>query len=255
MRRNLVVANWKMNGSLEANRKWVQEFSAFSPLDTELVVCSPFVYLNELQQSFLTSALMINTGAQDCSAHENGAFTGEVSAAMLRDIGCPWVIVGHSERRHGLGETNEIVAAKAKMAVQYGLRPIVCVGETLEEREAGRTSDVVLSQLNAVLDVIGAEALASGALAYEPVWAIGTGKTATPQQAEVVHAALRDSVESRDPRAAEELRILYGGSVKPSNAKELFACNDIDGGLIGGASLKANEFYEIAQAACGSDII
>ncbi len=255
MRRNLVVANWKMNGSLEANRKWVQEFSAFSPLDTELVVCSPFVYLNELQQSFLTSALMINTGAQDCSAHENGAFTGEVSAAMLRDIGCPWVIVGHSERRHGLGETNEIVAAKAKMVVQYGLRPIVCVGETLEEREAGRTSDVVLSQLNAVLDVIGAEALASGALAYEPVWAIGTGKTATPQQAEVVHAALRDSVESRDSRAAEALRILYGGSVKPSNAKELFACNDIDGGLIGGASLKANEFYEIAQAACGSDMI
>ena len=255
MRRGLVVGNWKMNGSLEFIENWISQYTAFLETQTETAICPPYVYISFLRNRLMTSAIHMGVGAQDCSVHNDGAYTGEVAANMLADVGCSFVIVGHSERRHGLGETNEIVAAKAKMAVQCGLRPIVCVGETLEEREAGRTSDVVLSQLNVVLDVIGAEALASGALAYEPVWAIGTGKTATPQQAEVVHAALRDSVESRDPRAAEALRILYGGSVKPSNAKELFACNDIDGGLIGGASLKANEFYEIAQAACGSDII
>ena len=249
MRRSLVVGNWKMNGTLESCREWVQAFTTFSPLDTELVICPPFVYLNGLKQAFLTSALDINVGAQDCSVHEDGAYTGEVSAAMLRDIGSPWVILGHSERRQLHDETNEEVAQKAAMAIRYGLRPIICVGETLEQRESGATTDVVLGQLNAVLDVIGAEGLASGALAYEPVWAIGTGKTATPQQAEVVHAALRDSVESRDSRVAQELRILYGGSVKPANAQELFACNDIDGGLIGGASLKAGDFYAIAQAA------
>ena len=201
------------------------------------------------------SALDINVGAQDCSVHESGAFTGEVSAGMLADVKCPWVIVGHSERRQYHGETNEIVAAKAKIAIEHGLRPIVCVGETLEERESGRTSDVVIGQLNAVLDAIGPETLVTGAVAYEPVWAIGTGKTATPQQAQLVHAELRDSVESRDSQAASALRIIYGGSVKPSNAAELFACNDIDGGLVGGASLKAADFYAIAQAASGIGLI
>ena len=192
----------------------------------------------EISRQAFQSALDINVGAQDCSVHESGAFTGEVSAGMLADVKCPWVIVGHSERRQYHGESNEIVAAKAKIAIEHGLRPIVCVGETLEERESGRTSDVVIGQLNAVLDAVGPEALVTGAVAYEPVWAIGTGKTATPQQAQLVHAELRDSVESRDSQAASALRIIYGGSVKPSNAAELFACNDIDGGLVGGASLK-----------------
>lgn len=254
MRRNLVVANWKMNGSVEANRLWAQEFSAYPPVEAELVVCPPFPYILSLQEQFLAAAVGINCGAQNCSEHESGAYTGEVSAQMLADVQAGWVILGHSERRLYHGETNEIVALKAKKAIEYGLRPIVCVGETLEQRENGETADVVLTQLNAVLDAIGAENLARGALAYEPVWAIGTGKTATPQQAEVVHAALRDSVESRDSRAASELRILYGGSVKPANAPELFACHDIDGGLIGGAALKAGEFYAIAQAASATEL-
>lgn len=255
MRRSLVVANWKMNGSYESIDEWIQTYTTFSPVNTETAVCPPFVYIAYLQQKFLTNALDINVGAQDCSAFESGAYTGEVSAAMLADIKCPWVIVGHSERRQYHGETNEIVAQKAKIALEHGLRPIVCVGETLEERESGRTSEVVLGQLNAVLDVIGARSLLNGALAYEPVWAIGTGKTATPQQAQLVHAELRDSVESRDSLVASELRIIYGGSVKPSNAAALFACNDIDGGLVGGASLKAADFYEIAQAASGIGLI
>ena len=185
-----------------------------------------------------------------------GLFRSRIRCFYRRgDVKCPWVIVGHSERRQYHGETNEIVAAKAKIAIEHGLRPIVCVGETLEERESGRTSDVVIGQLNAVLDAIGPEALVTGAVAYEPVWAIGTGKTATPQQAQLVHAELRDSVESRDSQAASALRIIYGGSVKPSNAAELFACNDIDGGLVGGASLKAADFYAIAQAASGIGLI
>ena len=231
MRRSLVIANWKMNGSADFIDQWTNVFTTFSPVSTELAVCPPFVYIRYLQQKFLTSALDINVGAQDCSVHESGAFTGEVSAGMLADVKCPWVIVGHSERRQYHGESNEIVAAKAKIAIEHGLRPIVCVGETLEERESGRTSDVVIGQLNAVLDAVGPEALVTGAVAYEPVWAIGTGKTATPQQAQLVHAELRDSVESRDSQAASALRIIYGGSVKPSNAAELFACNDIDGAL------------------------
>ena len=184
MRRSLVIANWKMNGSVDFIDQWTNVFTTFSPVNTELAVCPPFVYIRYLQQKFLTSALDINVGAQDCSVHESGAFTGEVSAGMLADVKCPWVIVGHSERRQYHGETNEIVAAKAKIAIEHGLRPIVCVGETLEERESGRTSDVVIGQLNAVLDVIGPEALVTGAVAYEPIWAIGTGKTATPQQAQ-----------------------------------------------------------------------
>lgn len=211
MRRSLVIANWKMNGSVDFIDQWTNVFTTFSPVNTELAVCPPFVYIRYLQQKFLTSALDINVGAQDCSVHESGAFTGEMSAGMLADVKCPWVIVGHSERRQYHGETNEIVAAKAKIAIEHGLRPIVCVGETLEERESGRTSDVVIGQLNAVLDAIGPETLVTGAVAYEPVWAIGTGKTATPQQAQLVHAELRDSVESRDSQAASALRIIYGG--------------------------------------------
>lgn len=255
MRNPLIVANWKMNGSLEAIDQWVKEFTTFNPLLTEMVICPPFVYLNDFRTRLLTNALDISVGAQNCSTEEMGAFTGEVSAGMLSDTGCQWVILGHSERRMLYGETNEIVAKKAVQAVNVGLKPIVCVGETLEQREAGKTTEVVLSQLNSILDAIGAQELSKGALAYEPVWAIGTGKTATPDQAQAVHEALRVGVESRDSLAASALRILYGGSVKPSNAAKLFACADIDGGLIGGASLKASDFYAIAQASVVPDVI
>ncbi len=225
-------------------------------MSTELAVCPPFVYIRYLQQKFLTSALDINAGAQDCSVHESGAFTGEVSAGMLADVKCPWVIVGHSERRQYHGETNEIVAAKAKIAIEHGLRSIVCVGETLEERESGRTSDVVIGQLNAVLDAIGPEALVTGAVACEPVWAIGTGKTATPQQAQLVHAELRDSVESRGFsscfRAQNYLRrirqaVQCGRSFLPAMT--------LTEASVGGASLKAADFYAIAQAASGIGLI
>ena len=221
--------------------------------DVDVVFCVPAIdivpVVNEVKDT------NIKVGAENMFYEEKGAYTGELSPEMLVDAGVSYVIIGHSERRQYHGETNEIVAAKAKIAIEHGLRPIVCVGETLEERESGRTSDVVIGQLNAVLDVIGPEALVTGAVAYEPIWAIGTGKTATPQQAQLVHAELRDSVESRDSQAASALRIIYGGSVKPSNAAELFACNDIDGGLVGGASLKAADFYAIAQAASGIGLI
>lgn len=255
MRNPLVVANWKMNGSQETMNKWIEEFTTFNPLLVEMVLCLPFVFIKDFKTRLLTSALDIAVGAQNCSAEENGAYTGEVSAQMLADIGCQWVILGHSERRMLYGETNDVVAKKAIQAVKAGLKPIVCVGETLEQRQAGQTEEVVISQLNSILDAIGPEELSKGALAYEPIWAIGTGKTATPEEAEAVHKALRLGVESRDSFAASVLRILYGGSVKPSNAAKLFACADIDGGLIGGASLKASDFYGIAQAAVVPDVI
>jgi triosephosphate isomerase len=191
----------------------------------------------------------IDIGAQDVSEREPGAFTGDVAATMLADVGCRWVIVGHSERRQLHGESDAVVAAKAEAALKAGLRPIVCVGETLAEREAGQTGAVVTRQLDAVLDRIGAAALARGALAYEPVWAIGTGRTATPAQAQEVHSGLRARVATRDPETAAALRILYGGSVKPANAAELFTQADIDGGLIGGASLVADDFAAICAAA------
>ena len=248
MRRSLVIANWKMNGSVDFIDQWTNVFTTFSPVSTELAVCPPFVYIRYLQQKFLTSALDINAGAQDCSVHESGAFTGEVSAGMLADVKCPWVIVGHSERRQYHGETNEIVAAKAKIAIEHGLRPIVCVGETLEERESGRTSDVVIGQLNAVLDAIGPEALVTGAVAYEPVWAIGTGKTATAEQANETIGFIRKTVgEMFCEKCAAKLRIQYGGSMNAGNCKELMAMPEIDGGLIGGASLKAPDFAAIVN--------
>ena len=250
MRRSLVIANWKMNGSVDFIDQWTNVFTTFSPVNTELAVCPPFVYIRYLQQKFLTSALDINVGAQDCSVHESGAFTGEMSAGMLADVKCPWVIVGHSERRQYHGETNEIVAAKAKIAIEHGLRPIVCVGETLEERESGRTSDVVIGQLNAVLDAIGPETLVTGAVAYEPVWAIGTGKTATAEQANEVCAVIRNVIAKvYDKTAADAMTIQYGGSMNAKNAAELLAQPDVDGGLIGGASLKAPDFAVIVDAA------
>lgn len=250
MRKSLVVANWKMNGSLADTHTWVKEFSEMPEVSAEVAVCAPFVYLPALAGDVREKGVKLGIGAENCASFTKGAYTGEVSAAMLSDIGCEWVILGHSERRSLFGENNEQVAEKARLALESGLRPIICVGETLEEQESGRTVEVVKEQLEAVLKVVGAKSLAErGAIAYEPVWAIGTGKTATPQQAELVHAVLRDSVESYDSAAGQSVRILYGGSVKPSNAADLFACNDIDGGLIGGASLKAGEFHAIALAA------
>jgi triosephosphate isomerase len=244
-RRALVAANWKMNGSLTANEDWAAAFvPKAASLHCDVVVCAPFVYLCTLGRSLAPAEL----GAQDLSEHTAGAYTGDVSGEMLADIGCRWVIVGHSERRQLHGETNAVVAAKAARAVQAGLRPIVCVGETLEEREAGRTQAVVTAQLGAVLDAIGPAGLTRGALAYEPVWAIGTGRNATPAQAQEVHAALRAQVAQQNASAAAALRILYGGSVKPANAGELFSQQDIDGGLIGGASLSATDFLAVCAA-------
>ena len=240
-RRPLVAANWKMNGSRAANEVWLNEFGARKSAPAcDVVVCAPYLYLDSLRHALSRDEI----AAQDVSAHEPGAYTGDIAAEMLRDAGCGWVIVGHSERRHWHGETDAIVATKAERALQTGLRPIVCIGETLQQREAGQTHAVLRSQLAAVLDRIGAKGLSSGALAYEPVWAIGTGRTATAGQAQEVHVALRTQIGND----AKTVRILYGGSVKPANAAELFAQPDIDGGLIGGASLIAADFLAICAA-------
>lgn len=245
-RRSLVAANWKMNGALAVNEQWTSAFVAQAPtVPCDVVVCPPHVYLCTLVRAIAPAEL----GAQDLSEHTAGAYTGDVSGEMLADVGCRWVIVGHSERRQLHAETDAVVAAKAARALESGLRPIVCIGETLAEREAGRTHAVVQAQLAAVIDRIGADGLARGALAYEPVWAIGTGRNATAQQAQEVHAALRAQVAKHDGEAAAALRILYGGSVKPANAAELFSQPDIDGGLIGGASLAAADFLAICAAA------
>jgi triosephosphate isomerase len=247
MRRKLVAANWKMNGSRAANAAWAEAFHARTPRNCDVVVCAPYVYLPQLLAALDGSAAAV--GAQNLSEQAPGAFTGEVAGEMLRDLGCGWVIVGHSERRALYGETNAVVAAKAARAVALGLRPIVCVGETLAEREAGRTTEVVKAQLEAVLARCAPAQLLAGAIAYEPVWAIGTGKTATPAQAQELHAVLRAGLATVDADAAARIRLLYGGSVKPSNAAELFGSPDIDGGLIGGASLQVDDFLAICAAA------
>jgi len=246
VRRKLVAANWKMNGSSAANAQWVASWRGVAP-PCDAVVCAPFVYLPQVGAGLAGTSAQL--GAQNLSEQAPGAYTGEVAGEMLLDIGCHWVIVGHSERRALYGETNELVARKAARAIALGLKPIVCVGETLEERDAGRTLDVVAAQLSAVLALSSVEQLAGGALAYEPVWAIGTGRTATPAQAQDVHAAIRAQLARGDAAAAQRTRILYGGSVKPGNAGELFAQPDIDGGLIGGASLVAADFAAICAAA------
>ena len=247
MRHKLVAANWKMNGSLAANAAWAVAFRGSAAPACDVVVCAPFVYLSVLQENLRGTKAAV--GAQNLSHEAPGAFTGEVAGEMLADIGCRWVIVGHSERRALYGESNELVAAKAARAVALGLKTIACVGETLAEREAGRTMDVVDAQLDALLARCTVAELATGAIAYEPVWAIGTGKTATPAQAQEVHAAIRARLAKADAAAAARTRLLYGGSVKPANAAELFGQTDIDGGLIGGASLQAKDFLAICAAA------
>jgi triosephosphate isomerase len=246
-RRQLVAANWKMNGSRGENERWLTAFRAGS-VPCDVVVCPPYVYLHQVEQGLAGSGAEL--GAQNVSHREAGAFTGEITAEMLVEAGARWVIVGHSERRvphHG--EDDEIVAAKAERAFAVGLKPIVCVGETLDEREAGRTEAVIGTQLAAVLRRCPPAQLARGAIAYEPVWAIGTGRTASPEQAQQVHAAIRAQLAMQDAAAAPAVRLLYGGSVKPSNAAALFAQPDIDGGLIGGASLVAADFLSICAAA------
>ncbi|SPE35168.1 Triosephosphate isomerase [Burkholderiales bacterium] len=245
-RNKLVAANWKMNGSRADNERWLQAFRA-APAHCETIVCPPYVYLQQIVQGLAGTAAGI--GAQNVSERTAGAWTGQVAAEMLLDSGASWVIVGHSERRAACGESDDVVAAKFERAVAAGLRPILCVGETLAQREQGRTQQVVAMQLDAVLRRCPAAQLAAGAVAYEPVWAIGTGRTATPQQAQEVHAAIRSRLASQDPAAAAVTRVLYGGSVKPANAQELFSQPDIDGGLIGGASLVAADFLAICAAA------
>jgi triosephosphate isomerase len=247
-RHPLVAANWKMNGSIAANERWLAAFRAgATSLGCEAVVCAPYPYLAQLWVGL--QGIPAEVGAQDLSEHRAGAYTGDVAGEMLADVGCRWVIVGHSERRALHGESNERVAAKVARALEAGLRPIVCVGETLAEREAGRTNEVVRAQLQTVLDAVDVAALERGAIAYEPVWAIGTGRTATPAQAQQVHAAIRAQLAAVDSRVAAAVRVLYGGSVKPDNAAALFAEPDIDGGLIGGASLSAEDFLRICAAA------
>lgn len=244
-RRKLVVGNWKMNGSVAANAALLDALKTASLGSAEVSVCVPAPYLRDVATSLAKSAIV--WGAQDCSAHASGAYTGEVSAAMLAELGCRHVIVGHSERRAMHGEGDRLVADKAAAALANGLVPIVCVGETLAEREANATENVVARQLGAVIDVLAAR-IDAAVVAYEPVWAIGTGKTATPSEAQAVHAFLRALLAKRGAASAA-IRILYGGSVKADNAAELFAEPDIDGGLIGGASLKAVEFIAICRAA------
>ena len=245
MRGKLVVGNWKMNGGLRQNDALLHDLRSnwTAPEGRQLAVCVPFPYLWQAQAAL--SGSVIAWGAQNASEHALGAYTGEVSAAMIGEFGCRYAIVGHSERRTLYGETDRQTAAKAAAVLGAGLTPIVCVGETMDERDAGATEAVVLRQIDAVIDAIRGR-LVDVVVAYEPVWAIGTGRTATPEQAQAVHRLLRERLQ-RAERAAENL-LLYGGSVKADNAKALFAMADIDGGLVGGASLKAAEFLAIAHA-------
>lgn len=248
MRTYMIAGNWKMHGSKQSVATLLAEIKASLPTDlpAEWVVFPPFVYLEKTQLAL--TGTHIAWGGQNCAEHAQGAFTGEVAATMLTEFGCQYVIVGHSERRHLLNESNQTVAAKFIRAQAEGLTPILCLGETQSERESGLTQQVVLAQLEAVLQLAsGVQVLQNAVLAYEPVWAIGTGLTATPEQAQAVHLTLRAAVAEHDSVVADKLRILYGGSVKPCNAASLFAMPDIDGGLIGGASLDAKTFVEIGQ--------
>lgn len=249
MRRALIVANWKMYGRREFIRDYLRDLSGglFGPTPADLTICPPAVYLGELTR-YLPAA--IETGAQDCSPDRgDGAYTGEISASMFADMGCRWVIVGHSERRHRLHEDNSLVTAKFAAVLAAGIQPILCVGETAEERASGHAESVVLAQLESVLDTIEIGGLARAVIAYEPVWAIGSGAPATPADAQAMHRLLRHAVERRSPRVAGEMRIIYGGSVKPQNAAGFFRLPDVDGALIGGASLNAGMFLEVAFAA------
>lgn len=248
MRRSLVVGNWKMNGSSQANSALLAAIVAgLTPADAACAVCVPAPYLAQCAAELTGSALA--WGAQDVSPYAGGAYTGEVAAGMLTDFACRYVIVGHSERRAYHLESNALVAQKTLAALAAGLTPIVCVGETLAQREAGQTAAIVSAQLGAVLELVPVSAMNQLVLAYEPVWAIGTGLTATPLMAQEVHQLLRAQLAQKNAVAARGVQILYGGSMKPDNARDLLAMPDIDGGLIGGAALKAADFLAIVHAA------
>ncbi len=249
MRQPLVAGNWKMNGSLESIGTLLEGIKAGMDevRQAEVAVCAPAIYLPAVQQQLSGTAIV--WGAQDVSAEISGAYTGEIAASMLNDFNCKYVIVGHSERRAYHAESDQLVARKYAAARAAGLVPILCVGETLEEREQGTTEQVVARQLDAVIELEGVAALGDGVVAYEPVWAIGTGKTASPDQAQAIHAFIRGRIVELDAGVAAGLRILYGGSMKPGNTRELMSKPDIDGGLIGGAALAATDFLGICTAA------
>jgi triosephosphate isomerase len=249
MRNILIAGNWKMNGGSAGNVELVAGIIAGAPTTdrVKLLICPPSAYLAAVAAQLAGSKVLL--GAQTVSEHAVGAFTGEISTSMLKDVGCDYVIVGHSERRALYGETSDAVAAKFKAAIEADLVPILCIGETLAEREAGTTEAVIDEQMGAVFDAVGIDGFATAIVAYEPVWAIGTGMTASPEQAQDVHRHIRSGMEAHDKDIAEATLILYGGSVKGDNAAGLFSMPDIDGGLIGGASLKADDFLAIATAA------
>ena len=247
MRQTLVAGNWKMNGSKESIQSLLSGINAgMSDVKSTVVVCAPYIYIPMVAEQLADSE--IDFGAENVSEYEAGAFTGEISASMLKDFGTKYVIVGHSERRSLYGEQNTDTANKYAAARKAGMKPILCLGESLEEREQGITEEVVARQLDAVLDLEGVDSLSDAVIAYEPVWAIGTGMTATPEQAQDVHKFIREKIATMNTDVAEKVQILYGGSMNAGNANELLSMEDIDGGLIGGASLKAEDFLAICTA-------
>ena len=249
MRKPIIAGNWKMNGSRSSIKELLDGVKAGmgDVKSAEVAVCAPAIYLADVSEQL--SGSKVAWGGQNLSTEAKGAFTGEISADMLLDFKSEYVIVGHSERRTLYGETDELVAEKFEVARKAGLKPILCIGESLEERESGVTIDVCSRQINAVIEKSGVAALAEGVIAYEPIWAIGTGVTATPDQAQETHAAIRKMIAEKDADVAAKVRIQYGGSMNAANASELLAMEDIDGGLIGGASLKAEDFLAICTAA------
>ena len=254
MRRPLVVGNWKMHGSQSGVDTFARQFLALladQHMAAQVVVCPPSVYLAQFAQKILGSESGVDVGAQNLCLHHDsdGAFTGEISASMLSDLGCRYVIIGHSERRQYFAETDQQVVEKINHAVAQGLTPIVCVGEDLDSREAGDALVTIAAQIAIVIEGLNPRVLAQCVLAYEPIWAIGTGKTASPEQAQEVHQSIRAQISASDVELGSEVQILYGGSVKESNAAGLFAQKDIDGALVGGASLEAQQFYNICEAA------
>jgi triosephosphate isomerase len=249
MRTILIAGNWKMNGSRASIRELLDGIKAGigNVTNAQMAVCAPSIYIADVAEQLAGTS--IGYGAQDVSTHASGAYTGEIAASMINDFGCKYIIVGHSERRTYHNETDDMVAEKFGVVLEAGMTPIFCIGETLEEREKGITEEVVARQVQAVIDMHGVDALGKCVIAYEPVWAIGTGKTASPEQAQEVHAFIRGMIAKASADVAENIIIQYGGSMNAGNAKELLAQPDIDGGLIGGASLKAEDFLAIGTSA------
>jgi triosephosphate isomerase len=246
-RKTIIAGNWKMNGSRSSNKTLIDGIlSGMGDINTDIIVCPPSLYINEVASIIGDKGIQI--GAQNINLNKSGAFTGEMSGDMIKDSGASCVIVGHSERRSLYGETDGIAADKVKVALDSGLTPIFCIGEELSERESGKTNDILQAQMQAVFDKVAIKDFTNIIIAYEPVWAIGTGVTATPEQAQETQKFVRSLVAKQDTNIAENISILYGGSMNPTNAKELLSCEDIDGGLIGGASLKAQDFLTICRA-------